>query len=182
MDHHRRMTTIDAAPSAPRLAGYGSCSLARKTYVHLPEKLTRSLLDTINENLRHPNSHIQNAAVEALKHFVPAYLLNSEDKIVNNFVSKYLEQLGDSHVVVRRGSALAIGVLPSKFLATRWKAFLATRWKAFLATRWKAIGEMEGREREEIVVGAPVVVVRHPWASGGGRSVVERGGSGGGTA
>lgn len=93
-------------------------------HVHLPEKLKRSLLDTINENLRHPNSHIQNAAVEALKHFVPAYLLNAEDKIVNDFVSKYLEQLRDSNVAARRGSALAIGVLPLKFLATRWNVVL----------------------------------------------------------
>ncbi|KAG5538591.1 hypothetical protein RHGRI_019238 [Rhododendron griersonianum] len=93
-------------------------------HVHLPEKLKRSLLDTINENLRHPNSHIQNAAVEALKHFLPAYLLNAEDKIVNDFVSKYLEQLRDSNVAARRGSALAIGVLPLKFLATRWNVVL----------------------------------------------------------
>ncbi|KAH7863931.1 hypothetical protein Vadar_023696 [Vaccinium darrowii] len=93
-------------------------------HVHLPEKLKRSLLDTINENLRHPNSHIQNAAVEALKHFVPAYLVNAEDKIVNDFVSKYLEQLRDSNVAARRGSALAISVLPLKFLAKRWKVVL----------------------------------------------------------
>lgn len=67
---------------------------------------------------------VQNAAVEALKHFVPAYLLNAEDKTINDFVSKYLEQLRDSNVAARRGSALAIGVLPLKFLATRWKVVL----------------------------------------------------------
>lgn len=67
---------------------------------------------------------VQNAAVEALKHFVPAYLVNAEDKIVNDFVSKYLEQLRDSNVAARRGSALAISVLPLKFLAKRWKVVL----------------------------------------------------------
>lgn len=30
-----------------------------KAQVPLPEKIKRSLLDTLNENLRHPNSHIQ---------------------------------------------------------------------------------------------------------------------------
>ncbi|KAI8549648.1 hypothetical protein RHMOL_Rhmol06G0041200 [Rhododendron molle] len=78
----------------------------------------------------------ENAAVEALKHFVPAYPFNAEDKIVNNFVSKYLEQLGDSNVAARRGSALAIGVLPLKFLATRWKALLD--------------GEMEGEKERRL--------------------------------
>ncbi|XLR01812.1 hypothetical protein S83_068010 [Arachis hypogaea] len=43
--------------------------------VALSEKIKRSLLDTVNENLRHPNSQIQNAAVKALKHFILAYLL-----------------------------------------------------------------------------------------------------------
>ena len=28
-------------------------------HVHLPEKVKRSLLDALNENLRHPNSQIQ---------------------------------------------------------------------------------------------------------------------------
>ncbi|KAI9076775.1 hypothetical protein K1719_041251 [Acacia pycnantha] len=42
--------------------------------IKLSEKIKRSLLDTLNENLRHPNSQIQNAAVNALKYFVQAYL------------------------------------------------------------------------------------------------------------
>ncbi|KAL6981770.1 hypothetical protein U1Q18_023391 [Sarracenia purpurea var. burkii] len=93
-------------------------------HVHLPEKVKRSLLDTINENLRHPNSQIQNAAVKALKHFCPAYLANVDDKSVNDFISKYLEQLSDPNVAARRGSALAISVLPFKFLAKRWTLVL----------------------------------------------------------
>ncbi|XP_028105793.1 tubulin-folding cofactor D [Camellia sinensis] len=90
-------------------------------HIHLPEKGKRSLLDTLTENLRHPNSHIQNAAVEALKHFVPAYLVGADDKSVSDIMSKYLEQLTDPNVAARRGSAFAIGVLPFELLAKRWK-------------------------------------------------------------
>ncbi|PSS24147.1 Tubulin-folding cofactor D like [Actinidia chinensis var. chinensis] len=93
-------------------------------HVHLPEKVKRSLLHTLNENLRHPNSQIQNAAVEALKCFVPAYLVNTDDKSVDDFLSKYLEQLRDPNVAARRGSALAIRILPLKFLAKRWNVVL----------------------------------------------------------
>ncbi|GFY92637.1 ARM repeat superfamily protein [Actinidia rufa] len=68
-------------------------AIEKHAHVHLPEKVKRSLLHTLNENLRHPNSQIQNAAVEALKCFVPAYLVNTDDKSVDDFLSKYLEQL-----------------------------------------------------------------------------------------
>ncbi|KAI7993876.1 Tubulin-folding cofactor D [Camellia lanceoleosa] len=90
-------------------------------HVHWPEKVKRTLLDTLTENLRHPNSHIQNAAVEALKHFVPAYLVGADDKSVSDIMSRYLEQLTDPNVAARRGSAFAIGVLPFELLAKRWK-------------------------------------------------------------
>ncbi|PRQ56920.1 putative tubulin-specific chaperone D, tubulin-folding cofactor D [Rosa chinensis] len=91
--------------------------------VSLPEKIKRSLLDTLNENLRHPNSQIQDAAVKALKHFVQAYLI-AADVGGASITSKYLELLTDPNVAVRRGSALAIGVLPCKLLANRWKDVL----------------------------------------------------------
>ncbi|KAI8030068.1 Tubulin-folding cofactor D, partial [Camellia lanceoleosa] len=90
-------------------------------HVHWPEKVKRTLLDTLTENLRHPNSHIQNATVEALKHFVPAYLVGADDKSVIDIMSRYLEQLTDPNVAARRGSAFAIGVLPFELLAKRWK-------------------------------------------------------------
>lgn len=91
--------------------------------ISLTEKIKRSLLDTLNENLRHPNSHIQNVAVEALKHFVPR-LSKITDKGVDDITLKYLQQLTDANVAVRRGSALAIGSLPYEFLATKWKFVL----------------------------------------------------------
>lgn len=88
-------------------------------HISLPDKTKRSLLDTLNENLRHPNSQIQTAAVDALKHFVPAYLQPVDGK--GDITSKYVEQLNDSNAAVRRGSALALGVLPCEFLAKKWK-------------------------------------------------------------
>ncbi|KAK3019553.1 hypothetical protein RJ639_004394, partial [Escallonia herrerae] len=93
-------------------------------HVSLPDKVKRSLLDALNENLRHPNCYIQSATVEALKHFAPAYLGKKDDKAANDIMLKYLEQLTDANVAVRRGSALAIGVLPFEFLAGRWKIVL----------------------------------------------------------
>ncbi|KAL4281346.1 hypothetical protein GQ457_03G024830 [Hibiscus cannabinus] len=89
----------------------------------LPEKVKRSLIDTLNENLRHPNSQIQNAAVKALKHFVQAYLVARDNKgvVTNNITSKYLQLLKDSNVAVRRGSAMALGVLPYETLANQWR-------------------------------------------------------------
>ncbi|CAN1345940.1 Tubulin-folding cofactor D [Linum perenne] len=89
--------------------------------VAIPERIRRSLLDTITENLRHPNTQIQNAAVKALEHFVRAYLGTANSGGTGTIVSKYLQQLTDPNVAVRRGSALALGVLPYEILADRWK-------------------------------------------------------------
>ncbi|CAK9328524.1 unnamed protein product [Citrullus colocynthis] len=93
---------------------------------HLPllEKTKRMLLDALNENLRHPNSQIQNAAVKSLKPFVPAYLVPADTGKSGNITTKYLEQLNDPNVAVRRGSALALSVLPYELLANRWKDVL----------------------------------------------------------
>ncbi|KAJ8450116.1 hypothetical protein Cgig2_033310 [Carnegiea gigantea] len=93
-------------------------------HISLPDKTRKSLLDTLNENLRHPNSQIQTAAVDALKHFVPAYLQPVDGKGTYDISSKYVEQLSDPNVAVRRGSALALGILPYEFLAKRWKDIL----------------------------------------------------------
>ncbi|RDX82306.1 Tubulin-folding cofactor D, partial [Mucuna pruriens] len=92
--------------------------------VVLSEKIKRSLLDTLNENLRHPNSQIQNAAVKGLKHFIRAYLHASDNKGTSDVTGKYLSMLTDPNVAVRRGSALAIGVLPYELLASQWRNVL----------------------------------------------------------
>ncbi|XVF18437.1 hypothetical protein REPUB_Repub11eG0021500 [Reevesia pubescens] len=87
----------------------------------LSEKLKRSLIDTLNENLRHPNSQIQTAAVKALKHFVQAYLVATDNKGAVGITMKYLQLLSDPNVAVRRGSAMALGVLPYELLANQWR-------------------------------------------------------------
>ncbi|KAH0728321.1 hypothetical protein KY284_004186 [Solanum tuberosum] len=92
--------------------------------VQLTDKIKRSLLDTLHENLRHPNSQIQGAAVAALKSFIPAYIVPLESKGFNAITLRYLEQLTDPNVAARRGSALALGVLPFKFLCLGWKDIL----------------------------------------------------------
>ncbi|XP_027363984.1 tubulin-folding cofactor D isoform X1 [Abrus precatorius] len=92
--------------------------------VALSEKIRKSLLDTLNENLRHPNSQIQNAAVKGLKHFICAYMHASDNKGTSNVTAKYLSMLTDPNVAVRRGSALAIGVLPYELLASQWREVL----------------------------------------------------------
>lgn len=94
------------------------------SHLLLPEKIQRSLLDTLSENLRHPNSQIQNDAVKALEHFVRAYLVTTNNEGASSITSKYLEQLTDQNVAVRRGSAMALGVLPYELLANRWRDVL----------------------------------------------------------
>ncbi|KAL6642849.1 hypothetical protein ACP70R_021030 [Stipagrostis hirtigluma subsp. patula] len=88
--------------------------------ISLNEKTKRGLLETLNENLRHPNSQIQCAAVDALKHFIPTYLVSSGEKIANDIISKYMSLLDDPNVAARRGAALALGILPYKFLILKW--------------------------------------------------------------
>ncbi|OEL30057.1 Tubulin-folding cofactor D [Dichanthelium oligosanthes] len=88
--------------------------------ISLNEKIKKSLLETLNENLRHPNSQIQCAAVDALKHFIPTYLVSSGEKIGNDIVAKYVALLDDPNVAARRGAALALGILPYKFLILKW--------------------------------------------------------------
>lgn len=43
---------------------------------------------------------------------------------MGDVISKYLSMLNDPNVSARRGSALAIGILPFKFLASRWRNVL----------------------------------------------------------
>lgn len=47
-----------------------------------------------------------------------------ESKGFNAITLRYLEQLTDPNVAARRGSALALGVLPFKFLCLGWKDIL----------------------------------------------------------
>lgn len=64
---------------------------------------------------------MQNLAVKAFKHFVQAYYSGVAGKDASSITSKYLELLSDPNVAIRRGSALALGVLPYELLAVRWR-------------------------------------------------------------
>jgi hypothetical protein len=63
---------------------------------------------------------VQCAAVDALKNFIPTYLVPSGEKVANDIISKYVALLDDPNVAARRGAALALGILPYKFLVLKW--------------------------------------------------------------
>ncbi|MQM10571.1 hypothetical protein Taro_043466, partial [Colocasia esculenta] len=90
----------------------------------VPDRVKRVLLDTLNENLKHPNAQIQNSAVNALKQFIPAYLVAANGKVANDTLSKYLSLLDDPNVAARRGAALAFGVMPAEVLITNWRTVI----------------------------------------------------------
>ncbi|KAH7298542.1 hypothetical protein KP509_25G048400 [Ceratopteris richardii] len=80
------------------------------------------ILDTLNENLRHPNSQIQVCAVAAMKAFVQTYMIPAKQASIERIVSKHLEILQkDENPAARRGSALAFTALPYSFLLPNWK-------------------------------------------------------------
>ncbi|KAK9103212.1 hypothetical protein Sjap_020466 [Stephania japonica] len=91
------------------------------THLPLPEKIKRNLLDTLLDNLRHPNAQIQ-ACAPLIGILSP--LVHANPDCFNNITSKYLKLLEDPNVAGRRGSALAIGALPLEFLVTKWKFVL----------------------------------------------------------
>lgn len=66
----------------------------------------------------------QYSAVDALKNFVPAYLVTLGDKVANEITLKYLELLDDPNVAARRGAALALGILPYEFLVRKWRSII----------------------------------------------------------
>ncbi|XP_020891431.1 tubulin-folding cofactor D isoform X2 [Arabidopsis lyrata subsp. lyrata] len=130
-DSHKRMAGIVPAIEKARLYRGKGGEIMRLavsrfiecislSHVTLSERTERILLDTLNENLRHPNSQIQNAAVNAVKQFVQSYLV-CNDKIAVDLVSKHLTHLTDPNVAARRGFALALGALPCELLTAKWK-------------------------------------------------------------
>eukprot|EP01018_Ginkgo_biloba_P017523 Gb_00473 [translate_table: standard] len=95
--------------------------------IPLSQKIQKNSLDTLNENLRHPNAQIQACAVEALKHFVHSYLISAGASTVKDVTSKYLQLLRtDPNMAAKRGSALALSVLPKEFLSPDWRIVLKT--------------------------------------------------------
>lgn len=97
------------------------------SHIPLSPKTRKILLDTLNDNLRHPNAQIQVCAVESLKQFVRTYLISADALLVKDITSKYLQALrSDPNVAAKRGSALALSVLPYEFLIADWRIILKT--------------------------------------------------------
>lgn len=104
------------------------------SHIPLSPKTRKILLDTLNDNLRHPNAQIQVCAVESLKQFVRTYLISADALLVKDITSKYLQVLrSDPNVAAKRGSALALSVLPYEFLIADWRIILKTLCAACLA-------------------------------------------------
>lgn len=97
------------------------------SHIPLSPKTRKILLDTLNDNLRHPNAQIQVCAIESLKQFVRTYLISADALLVKDITSKYLQVLrSDPNVAAKRGSALALSVLPYEFLIADWRIILKT--------------------------------------------------------
>ncbi|XP_057830679.2 tubulin-folding cofactor D isoform X2 [Cryptomeria japonica] len=95
--------------------------------IPLSSKIQKILLDTLNENMRHPNAQIQVSAVKALKQFVHTYLISADTLVIKDITSKYLLLLrNDPNVAAKRGSALALSALPNEFLFSDWANILKT--------------------------------------------------------
>ncbi|KAL0914111.1 hypothetical protein M5K25_017615 [Dendrobium thyrsiflorum] len=103
-----------------------------RSAISLNDKTRKILLDTLTDNLKHPNAQIQCSAVDALRHFVQGYLVSFDEKVPNGIISKYLELLDDPNVAARRGAALGFGILPYEFLCTRWREILRKLCKSCL--------------------------------------------------
>lgn len=83
------------------------------------------ILDTINENLRHPNGQIQVCTVAALKAFIQGYMIPAKSINIERVTLKHLQILQrDANPAARRGSALALSALPPSFLTPHWKDVL----------------------------------------------------------
>eukprot|EP00873_Tetraselmis_striata_P016212 jgi/Tetstr1/436476/TSEL_025304.t1 len=73
----------------------------------------KKLLDSLDEQLRHPNAEIQEGAAAALHAFTRAYMADGSAAAVKRTSGKWIELLHDANVAVRRGCALALGALPA---------------------------------------------------------------------
>eukprot|EP00249_Psilotum_nudum_P020538 c27747_g1_i1 orf=323-4195(+) len=93
----------------------------------LSHKVKKGLLDTINDNLKHPNGQIQVHAVASLKALIQHYLMPASNADIELVTLKHLHILQkDLNPAARRGSALAFTALPSDFVIPLWKDILNT--------------------------------------------------------
>lgn len=100
--------------------------------IYLNVNTRKILLNTLTDNLKHPNAQIQCAAVDALRHFVQAYLISLDEKVPNMIISNYMVLLDDPNAAARRGAAMAFGILPYEFLCIRWRDIMRRLCKSSL--------------------------------------------------
>ncbi|EFJ45543.1 hypothetical protein VOLCADRAFT_94333 [Volvox carteri f. nagariensis] len=77
------------------------------------------VLETLDENLRHPQQYIQTGAVAAVRAYARAYLAGDPRAAAafrTRYQDAYLTRLHDPNVAVRRGYSLALGSLPAQLL------------------------------------------------------------------
>lgn len=99
----------------------------------LSPKVQKTYHDTIDDNLKHPNSQIQVSAVAALKSFTQSYFLPVKADSTTVSTSKYLAILKkDPNQAAKRGSALAFIALPHQLLLPVWRDVLSTLCSAVL--------------------------------------------------
>ena len=83
-----------------------------------PKSLRSSLLNSVEESLKHPTADIRDAAVGALRQFAVAYMCGAKPEAgAKRLVVKLAGTLGDDpNPAARRGAALALGVMPAALL------------------------------------------------------------------
>ena len=86
-----------------------------------PIKTKVTLVEFLNENIKHPHDYISIAATDALREFLFAYFSRGDDEPTERLqkltVTKYLDGINtEDNVAATRGYALAIGALPLKLL------------------------------------------------------------------
>ena len=101
------------------------------------------LLDSVDENLKHPNENIQKAAGFALAELTRAYFPVREngpsERLQSRVVDKYIKLVTSSvNPAETRGYALALGSLPKKLLAPSAQVLSSVLQCLILATRFDA--------------------------------------------
>ena len=93
--------------------------------LEIPIKLQVQLVEVLNENLRQPHEYIQVSSADALRHFLFTYFPVALEKgpssrLEDLTTQRYLNGLAaPENAAVARGCALAIGVLPAKFILAK---------------------------------------------------------------
>jgi hypothetical protein len=111
-----------------------------------PKSLRSSLLNSVEESLKHPTADIRDAAVGALGEFAAAYMCGGNPeagakRLVVKLAGALME---DPNPAARRGAALALGVMPAALLLADVSSVTATKGGACAAGRGGAGGDAVG--------------------------------------